>query len=61
MTKPPNGKCDMCGTKKAHYWFGQTSVALCGDKVCSEKNLRLWEETCRQTEEEYELQRGWRQ
>ena len=38
----PKGMCDICGTKKAAYWFGDTSVALCGDEKCSQQNRDSW-------------------
>lgn len=57
---PPKGTCDMCKTKKAAYWFGQTSVALCGDKKCSEQNAENWKETCRQADEDRRREEeGW--
>jgi hypothetical protein len=40
----PNGKCDMCGIKPAAYWYGNTSVALCGDEQCAERNERKYQE-----------------
>lgn len=39
----PKGKCDICHTKKAAYWFGDTSVALCGDERCSAANRANWD------------------
>lgn len=54
--KPPKGNCDMCRTKPALYWFGQTSVALCGDKKCSEENQRNWD---RMIEEEQQKRDFW--
>jgi hypothetical protein len=39
----PKGKCDMCRKKPAAYWFGQTSVALCGDEDCERRNQSQWE------------------
>jgi hypothetical protein len=41
--KNPKGKCDMCNTNTATHWFGMTSVALCDDEDCAEKNQRKWE------------------
>lgn len=38
----PKGKCDMCNDRKATYWFGMTSVALCGDERCAEQNRAKW-------------------
>jgi hypothetical protein len=39
----PKGKCDICGVKKAAYWFGDTSVALCGDDACEQRNALNWQ------------------
>jgi hypothetical protein len=38
----PRGKCDMCDTKPATHWFGDTSVALCDSDECEEQNQRNW-------------------
>ena len=43
MNSRPKGLCDMCNKKKAKYWFGQTSVALCGDEDCTQKNQSNWD------------------
>lgn len=40
--KPPKGLCDMCEKRKATHWFGQTSVALCDDEACAQKNYAKW-------------------
>lgn len=40
LYKPPSGNCDMCNTRPALHWFGQTGVALCGEQECAEKNQR---------------------
>ncbi len=50
----PKGKCDICRKKKAAYWFGDTSVALCGDQSCAEINGENWRRMCREIEEEKE-------
>ena len=34
----------MCNTRPALYWFGQTSVALCGEQECADKNQRKFNE-----------------
>jgi hypothetical protein len=41
--KGPKGKCDICNTKKATHWFGDTSVALCGDEDCAKINRARWD------------------
>lgn len=33
----------MCNDKPAQYWFGDTSVALCGDEKCSQRNKENWD------------------
>jgi len=40
--KGPKGKCDICNTRKATHWFGDTSVALCNDEDCSKINRARW-------------------
>ena len=57
----PKGKCDMCNTRKAAYWFGQTSVALCGDDDCSERNKLNWNRMLEEEEADrkYREERGW--
>lgn len=50
--RPPRGLCDMCGKRPAAYWFGQTSVALCGDQECDAKCQRKWNETVSDNNEE---------
>jgi len=57
--KGPAGKCDMCNTKPAAYWFGDTSVALCGDEDCAERNAANWRRMCQEMEEEEERKHGW--
>jgi len=48
----PKGKCDICNTKPAMHWFGDTSVALCGDRECAQINQAAWDKMCREMEEE---------
>lgn len=48
----PKGKCDICNKKKAAYWFGDTSVALCGDEECSQINRANWDRMCREMDEQ---------
>ena len=48
----PKGKCDICNTKPAAYWFGDTSVALCGDAECSRINKEQWDKMVREMEQE---------
>jgi hypothetical protein len=57
--KGPSGKCDMCNKKPAAYWFGDTSVALCGDEECEERNAANWRRMLAEMEEEEEERRGW--
>jgi hypothetical protein len=49
---PPKGTCDICRTKKARYWFGQTSVALCGDEACERINQSQWNAMIEEMERE---------
>jgi hypothetical protein len=51
---PPKGKCDMCRTKPARYWFGDTSVALCGDEDCSRRNQENWNRMLEEMEQDDE-------
>ena len=53
----PKGKCDMCSTKKATHWFGDTSVALCNDESCSERNRANWNKMLEEVEEVEEEER----
>ena len=39
----PSGNCDICRKEKAKYWFGDTSVALCGSEMCKSINQRNWD------------------
>jgi hypothetical protein len=39
----PKGQCDLCRTRKATHWFGDTSVALCDDGGCEERNAANWQ------------------
>lgn len=48
---PPKGKCDICNKRPAKYWFGQTSVALCGDEACESINQSRWDAMIREMEE----------
>lgn len=48
----PKGKCDICHTKKATHWFGDTSVALCGDEDCSRINRARWNRMIEEMEDE---------
>lgn len=50
----PKGKCDICCTKKAKHWFGDTSVALCGDESCSRINRARWDAMIEEMENEEE-------
>jgi hypothetical protein len=33
----------MCAKRKATHWFGQTSVALCDDETCAQRNYAKFE------------------
>lgn len=48
----PKGNCDICNRRPAAYWFGDTSVALCGDDECSQINQEQWERMCQEMDEE---------
>jgi hypothetical protein len=41
----PKGRCDMCRVNAATHWFGDTSVALCDDARCAERNAANWQRT----------------
>jgi hypothetical protein len=45
----PKGMCDICGKRKAAYWFGDTSVALCGEQECADKNQASWDKMIEDT------------
>lgn len=49
----PSGKCDMCNERKAEFWFGSTSVALCGHIECDEKNMRKWNSLLEDLDNDY--------
>jgi len=53
----PKGKCDICHTKKATHWFGDTSVALCNDESCSRINRARWDAMIEEIEDD-ERNRG---
>lgn len=48
----PKGKCDICNTRPAIHWFGDTSVALCGTESCSRINLARWNRMIEEMEDE---------
>lgn len=50
----PKGKCDICNKKRATHWFGDTSVALCGDEECSKINREKWNRMCEEIDENEE-------
>lgn len=47
----PKGKCDMCRTNPATHWFGDTSVALCDEDVCLERNNSNWQNMLNEMED----------
>ena len=49
----PKGKCDMCGVKPAAYWFGDTSVALCGDEKCDKECQDNWDKIAEDDDDRY--------
>jgi hypothetical protein len=53
----PKGKCDMCGTKKATHWFGDTSVALCDEEYCASRNRAKYDAMLEEIEDD-EQNRG---
>lgn len=55
----PKGKCDICNKKKAAYWFGDTSVALCESEDCLERNRENWNRMCREIAGDEEMRRDW--
>lgn len=56
----PKGKCDMCNTKKATHWFGDTSVALCNSEDCASRNRGRWQRMIDEMEEdERRREEGW--
>lgn len=59
MNTKPKGLCDMCNKKKAKYWFGQTSVALCGDEDCAQKNRSNWNRMIEEIEQEEKDRENW--
>lgn len=48
----PKGKCDICNNRPARYWFGDTSVALCGDYSCDKINQDQWDQMIKDMEQE---------
>lgn len=48
----PKGRCDICNDKPALFWFGDTSVALCGDQSCAQTNQAQWDKMIREMEQE---------
>lgn len=50
--KGPGGLCDMCNRKPATHWFGDTSVALCNDEYCADRNMAKWRRMIEEMEEE---------
>lgn len=57
--KGPKGLCDMCNKNTATHWFGDTSVALCGDEECADRNKGNWRMMLSEMEEEEERKHGW--
>ena len=57
--KGPKGQCDMCGTKKARHWFGDTSVTLCGDEECARRNRANWDRMIEEMEQEEKDRENW--
>lgn len=56
----PTGKCDMCNDKPARYWFGDTSVALCGAERCAERNKENWDRMIEEEKRDREAsENGW--
>jgi len=51
-SKDPKGKCDMCNHRKATHWFGMTSVALCDEEECAERNQVNWDRMIEDMEDE---------
>ena len=49
-TRNPKGKCDVCSKNDATHWFGMTSVALCNNKECAERNQSNWNRMIEETE-----------
>jgi hypothetical protein len=49
---PPTGTCDICKTKPATHWFGDTSVALCNDPRCYTTTKIDWDQARREEKEE---------
>lgn len=47
----PTGKCDMCESRPAAHWFGDTSVALCGDSFCARVCQEKWDEMVKESDE----------
>jgi hypothetical protein len=39
----PKGTCDLCRTRPATHWFGDTSLALCDDIACEAANRTNFE------------------
>jgi hypothetical protein len=53
------GQCDMCGTKKATHWFGDTSVALCNDEECARRNRANWDRMIEEMEQDDRDRENW--
>tara|TARA_R110000868_G_scaffold20396_1_gene86370 strand:+ start:1352 stop:1558 length:207 start_codon:yes stop_codon:yes gene_type:complete len=51
----PSGKCDICKTNDAKYWFGNTSSATCENSHCSDAMEERFAEHCREMDERDQL------
>jgi hypothetical protein len=49
----------MCNKKKATHWFGDTSVALCDDQVCVDRNHANWDRMLEEMEEDEKRRDEW--
>lgn len=51
------GKCDICKTADAKYWYGNTATATCGSQECVYSMDRRYEEHCQEMEKQFQFEK----
>ena len=57
VAKQPTGKCDICDTADAKYWYGNTATATCGSQECEDSMDERYAEHCREFDERAQFEK----
>jgi hypothetical protein len=57
VEQQPTGKCDICNTTDAKYWYGNTASATCGSQECVYSMDERYKNHCREIDKQFEFEK----